>query len=112
MITCRHCGNLRRPKCRGLCLVCYYRPGVREQYLSTSKFARRGIRDYNGASDLPAEPTSASAGSLEKVAVLEARAGLKLALWHPDDSIVLDKATSASGHGNLRIGRHKRKRHA
>jgi hypothetical protein len=59
---------------------------VRELYPSTSKFARRGVNDFNGRAALAAEPTTAVPGSPEKVAVLEERARLGLALWHPLDA--------------------------
>lgn len=52
---------------------------------STSKFARRGVCDFNGRARLP-EPTQAPPGSPEKVAVLERRARLGQALWHPCDA--------------------------
>jgi hypothetical protein len=55
-------------------------------YPSTSKFARRGVGDFNGASILPAQSTSALPGSPEKVAVLEERARLGVSLWHPLDA--------------------------
>jgi hypothetical protein len=58
---------------------------VRERYPSTSKFARRGVSDFNGRAALPA-PTDAPPGSAEKVAVLEQRARLGQALWHPSDA--------------------------
>jgi hypothetical protein len=51
-----------------------------------SKFARRGAGVGNGGYQLPAGPTSAFPGSSEKVAVLEERARLGLALWHPGDA--------------------------
>jgi hypothetical protein len=55
-------------------------------YPSTSKFARRGVGDFNGAAKLAAQPTTALPGSPEKVAILEQRARLGLALWHPQDA--------------------------
>jgi hypothetical protein len=84
-MMCRHCGKVKSNRPRGLCWSCYYSPGVREKYPSTSKFARRGVSDYNGLSPLP-EPTQALPGSPEKVAVLEMRARLRQALWHPADA--------------------------
>jgi hypothetical protein len=63
----------------------FYAPGVREQFPSTSKFARRGVRDKNGRAPLP-EPTAARPGTEAKVRVLAERARLGLALWHPLDS--------------------------
>ena len=52
-MKCRHCheGPVNRP--RGLCWSCYYRPGVRDLYPSTSKFARRGEGNFNGLAPLP-----------------------------------------------------------
>ena len=47
---------------RGLCWSCYYRPGVREQYPSTSKFARRSVSDFNGQASQAADVTAASLG--------------------------------------------------
>ena len=87
-MICRHCGRKESNRPRGLCWSCYYTPGVRDRYPSTSKFARRGIDDFNGPVVLPPEPTSAVPGSPEKVAVLEERARLGLALWHPDDAVM------------------------
>ena len=74
---------------RGLCWPCYYTPGVRELYPSTSKYAKRGVGNGN-PTDLPLpEPTTAGPGSPEKMAVLEARAAAGQRLWHPDDAILL-----------------------
>jgi hypothetical protein len=75
---------MNRP--RGLCWSCYYTPGVRDLYPSTSKFARRGVGDFNGNIVLPSAPTGAAPGSPEKVAILEERARLRHALWHPLDA--------------------------
>ena len=50
MPVCRNCnrGPVNRP--RGLCWSCYYTPGVRDQYPSTSKFARpRKPQPWHGA---------------------------------------------------------------
>jgi hypothetical protein len=86
MILCRHCHKSKPNRPRGLCWSCYYTPGVRDQYPSTSKFARRGVGDYNGQSSLPPFPTGALPGSPEKVAILEQRAKMRLSLWHPADA--------------------------
>jgi hypothetical protein len=59
---------------------------LRQLYPSTSKFARRGVDDFNGRVPLAATPTRAMPGSQEKVAVLEERAQRHLALWHPQDA--------------------------
>jgi hypothetical protein len=85
-MLCRHCQKTKSNRPRGLCWSCYYRPGVREQYPSTSKFARRGVSDFNGQASLAAQPTSAPPGSPEKVEVLAERARLGLSLWHPHDA--------------------------
>src|SRR5437588_11408350 len=85
-MACRHCGRNRVNRPRGLCWSCYYTPGVRERYPSTSKFARRGVGDFNGRAEVAPEPTSAPPGSAEKVRVLEERARLGLSLWHPMDA--------------------------
>jgi hypothetical protein len=84
-MLCRHCECTKANRPRGLCWSCYYTPGVREQYPSTSKFAQRGVTDFNGRAPLPI-PTRALPGTSEKVAVLEERARLGQALWHPLDA--------------------------
>ena len=83
---CRNCGGGPVSRPRGLCWSCYYTPGVRDQYPSTSKFARRGVSDFNGQSTPAAQPTTAPPGSAEKVDVLAERARLGLSLWHPRDA--------------------------
>ena len=84
-MLCRHCNRVPSNRPRGLCWSCYYTPGVRELYPSTSKFARRGVSDFNGRARLSARPTSALPGTPDKVAILEERARLGLSLWHPLD---------------------------
>jgi hypothetical protein len=86
-MNCRHCQRSKVNRPRGLCWSCYYRPGVRENYPSTSKFARRGVGNFCGSAPLP-DPTSALPGSAEKLAVLEERARQRLSLFHPDDARV------------------------
>ena len=85
-MLCRHCqkGNASRP--RRLCWICYEAPGVRALYPPTSKYAQRGVANFNGAAPLPPFPTSALPGSPEKIAVLMDRAEKRLSLWHPDDA--------------------------
>lgn len=85
MKICKHCQKKKANRPRGLCWTCYYTPGVREMHPSTSKFARRGIQDFNGKAALP-EPTHALPGTPEKVDVLMERARLGQQLWHPDDA--------------------------
>ena len=85
-MICRHCQKVRSNRPRGLCWSCYYRPGVREQYPSTSKYARRGVSDFNGQTNVAAKPTEALPGSEAKVNILMERARLGLSLWHPHDA--------------------------
>jgi hypothetical protein len=85
-MLCRHCQKVKSNRPRGLCWSCYYTPGVRDQYPSTSKFARRGVGNFNGRFKMPSCPTNALPGTPEKVAVLEERARQGVALWHPLDA--------------------------
>jgi hypothetical protein len=83
-MLCRHCHESRANRPRGLCWGCYYAPGIRDRYPSTSKFARRGVGV--GVWAQPADaPTRALPGTPEKVAVLEQRARKHQDLWHPLD---------------------------
>jgi len=84
--VCRHCSKCKVNRPRGLCWSCYYTPGVKELYPSTSKYARRGVGNFTGNAPLPESPTTAPPGSPEKLAVLEQRAKLKQALFHPADA--------------------------
>ncbi len=83
---CRHCerGAVSRP--RGLCWSCYYSPGVRDRYPSTSKFGRRGPGNFYGRVSMPPFPTQALPGTPEKVALLTQRAQQNQELFHPDDA--------------------------
>lgn len=106
---CQHCHKNLQTKPRGLCFSCHRNLAIRNQYpTSGSKFARRGVPDRHGKTNLPAKPTQAPAGSPEKVKVLEQRARIGVSLWHPEDSDQLDLAALASQHGNPRKGRHKK----
>lgn len=75
---------MNRP--RGLCWSCYYAPGVKGLYPSTSKYARRGVGNFTGSAPLPAVPTTAVPGTPEKVLVMEERANEKRAVFHPADA--------------------------
>jgi hypothetical protein len=86
-MKCQHCQKAQASRPRQLCWICYYKPGVRGLYPSTSKFARRGLGNFYVRSPLPAFPTNALPGSPEKIAVMHERARLKQCLWHPDDAI-------------------------
>ena len=90
-MICRNCNRSKVNRPRGLCWSCYYRPGVREQYPSTSKFARRGVGNFCGAAARPTKPTAAQPGTPEKLAVLEERARLRQELWHPDDGAAVNE---------------------
>lgn len=75
---------MHRP--RGLCFRCYYTPGVRELYPSTSKYAQRGVGNgFLRDPPLP-EPTQAKPGTEQKIAVLVDRAAARQQLFHPDDA--------------------------
>jgi hypothetical protein len=87
---CRHCkaSHVTRPK--QLCWTCYYTPGVRHPYPSAARPSGHGVTRPHDARPLPAHPTTALPGSPEKVAILEQRAALGAALWHPLDSLTPD----------------------
>lgn len=82
---CRHCGRPKVNRPRGLCWSCYWTPGVRDLYPSTSKYARRSMRDFYGNHRLPETPTNADPGSEEKLRVMEGRCRLGVSLFHPRD---------------------------
>lgn len=84
--VCRNCGRAKVNRPRGLCWSCYYTPGVKDKFPSTSKYARRGVGNFNGNAPLPPIPTTAAPGTAEKLDVLAMRAKLKQALWHPLDA--------------------------
>ncbi len=84
MSLCVHCHRTKSNRPRGLCWSCYYTPGVRDLFPSTSKYHRRGVADFDHVPGLP-EPTTVPPGP-EKVLVLEARAAAGLSLWHPEDA--------------------------
>src|SRR6266446_4129850 len=85
-MLCRNCQKASVSRPRGLCWGCYYRPGIRELYPSTSKYARRGIGNGNIRSSLPTFPTPALPGSAEKIAVLQQRVLMRQELFHPGDA--------------------------
>jgi len=93
-MICRHCSRAKVNRPRGLCWTCYYKPGVRDQYPSTSKYARRGAGNFNGNPDVADEPTRAAPGSPEKIAILAERVRRKQALWHPDDATYATSSTN------------------
>ena len=83
--NCQHChtGKVNRP--RQLCWACYYSPGVRDRYPSTSKYAHRGVGNFTGI-PFACEPTDAGPGTPEKMEVLAERARMRQRLWHPLDA--------------------------
>ena len=83
---CKHCRKTKVNRPRGLCWTCYYTPGIKDQYPSTSKYARRGEGNISGAGSPAPTPTMAAPGTPEKMAILEERVRLKQALWHPADA--------------------------
>src|ERR1700679_2635092 len=88
IMLCRHCNRTKPNRPRGLCWSCYYTPGVRDLFPSTSKYARRGVGNLNGSSRMPSGPTDAVPGTPEKVMVLAERARLGVSLWHPLDAVL------------------------
>jgi len=59
---------------------------VRDRYPSTSKYARRGVGNFNGNAPLACEATTAAPGSREKLEVMAERARMHQRLWHPYDA--------------------------
>jgi hypothetical protein len=86
MTRCRHCSKPKVTRPRGLCWSCYYTPGLRNRYPSTSKFARQGLGNFYCNAPLAPVPTTAVPGTPEKLAVLEHRARMKQAVFHPADA--------------------------
>jgi hypothetical protein len=76
---CRHCAKSKAARPRGLCRACYSTPGVKDLY------PPRRPRADRGGPTLPA-PTQAPPGTPEKLAVLEQRANLEQAMFHPADA--------------------------
>ena len=83
---CQHCHRAKVNRPRQLCWSCYYAPGIRDRYPSTSKFARRGEGNFTEAA-LACEPTVAAPGTPEKMEVLAERARMRQRLWHPLDAM-------------------------
>lgn len=84
---CRHCQKTKVSRPRGLCWHCYYSPGVKELYPSTSKYARRGVGNgQNMNPPLPAEPCLHLPGTPERQAEIERRAAAGEQLHHPRDA--------------------------
>ena len=101
-MMCRNCQKTKSNRPRGLCWTCYYTPGVRELFPSTSKFARRGVGNFNGNAPLPDQPTEASPGSEAKILILMERAAKRQALFHPRDSMIVAEPAPADEPVELR----------
>lgn len=95
-IKCRHCQKRKAIRPRGLCWGCYYRPGVRDLYPSTSKFARKGVGQRNSRWGKDA-PTEADPGSEEKLLTLERRAAQGLGLFQEGDSLKINEPDVSRG---------------
>ena len=78
---CRHCGNPRSRRPRGLCWTCYESDVIRGLYEPKNPNGYGPTGTYRLA-----EPTDALPGTEEKVRVMEDRAARGLALFHPDDA--------------------------
>lgn len=74
---------MNRP--RGLCWSCYYAPGVRELYPSTSKYAKRGVPNFYGKAKA-CRPTKHPPGSYGKYKTLKRRAANGQELFHKNDA--------------------------
>lgn len=96
MNCCRHCHKSKVNRPRGLCWSCYYKPGVRDKYPSTSKYARRGHGNITGTPPEPVRATDAEPGSEEKIRVLAERVRRRESLWHPEDARVETPAAAAA----------------
>lgn len=94
---CQHCNSMRANRPRGLCWTCYYAPGRRDLYPSTSKYGRRGVceEDFHGGLQSPPLPTDAVPGTEDKIRVLEQRAAMLCSLWHEDDATLRAMAFDA-----------------
>lgn len=87
---CRHCKREPVTRPRGLGWKCFYAPGVRGLYPSTSIYARRGTANFFHEAPLPSFATQARPGTPAKMAVMQVRAALGQAIHHPDDSAAVD----------------------
>ncbi len=84
--SCRHCRVKPANRRLGLCYSCYYRPGIREEYSTTSKYGRRGHACGMNRDKQPTEPTSHPPGTPCKELVMAGRAMRGEVLFHPGDA--------------------------
>ncbi len=82
-LLCCHCHAKRANRPKGLCHSCYYTPGVRALYKSTSKYVQRGHGTDEGTRE--PEPTEAMPGSEGKMAALHQRLATGQQLHHRND---------------------------
>ena len=83
---CRHCHRRRINRGRRLCWSCWTNLNIRNLYpASDSKFSKRGIIDYNGASKIPAHATNTVPGTPERMDVLACRAARGESLFRDGD---------------------------
>lgn len=82
---CQHCKVKPFNRPRKLCWTCYHRPGVKEKYVDTSKYSRRGSGNVTGKRPKPQQATDTQPGSEERIKVLMERAALGEELHHADD---------------------------
>lgn len=106
---CRHCKKNPVTRPRGLCWSCYYTPGVKALFPSTSKYASRSNIPNSSVSPLPPFPTDAAVGSEAKMKIMAIRAALGQSLHHPEDNLYV--ATDRRPSQDYRIGSGKASAH-
>ena len=95
---CRHCGSGTVTRPRQLCWACYYRPGVREQYVRMTACGKvRGPDPPQDQPPYPDEPTDSQPGSPEKLQVMIRRAEQGRYLYHPDDNTARETEADRRG---------------
>lgn len=82
---CRHCGKKPANRPRGLCWPCYYTPGVKDRYPSTSKHAVRGLGNGCFASRPASHPCPHPIGSEGRIQTMQERANRGESMYHPAD---------------------------
>lgn len=81
---CRHCGECRGyDNKRGLCHACYRDHDTKAMYPPRNV---PGLGANNPSGIIPAEPTNALCGSVEKMKVMATRIERGESLFHPDDN--------------------------
>lgn len=86
-LKCKHCGEGKRSRPRGLCWTCFYDESVRSQYASKqTEHGRLDRESTNITPPLAPNPTSHPPGTEAKFAVLMERASAGYQLFHPADA--------------------------